>query len=105
MNKKKETISYIKKLIKENGSFAIGQCDGMESLPAVNTMGELMALAEHFYENEVEINIYSRFTGDPIGNPYYLPYESLSMELLQEIEFLCDNWDAQNYQTEKRISN
>ena len=107
MDKKKQTINYIKKLIKENGSFSISEFDGIACLPAVNEMGKLIALAEYFDEDSVEVNIYdpNSFTGDPIGDPYYLPYEELSPELLDEIQDLCDNWDAKNYQTEKRINN
>jgi hypothetical protein len=97
---KKETINYIKKIIKENGSFSIGEFQDIASLPAVNQMGPLVALAEHFDENRVEINIYDAngYTSDPICNSYYLPYEELSLELLDEIQDLCDNWDAKNYQ-------
>ena len=53
------------------------------------------------------VNIYdpNSFTGDPIGDSYYLPYEELSPELLAEIELLCDNMDADNWQTQKKISN
>jgi hypothetical protein len=104
---KKNTISYIKKLIKENGSFSIGEFQDIASLPAVNQMGPLVALAEHFDENRVEINIYDAngYTSDPICNSYYLPYEKLSLELLEEIEQLCDYMDADNYKTQKRISN
>ena len=107
MSNKKETISYIKKLIKENGSFSISEFDGIACLPAVNEMGKLVALAEYFYEDHVLVNIYdpNSFSGDPIGDPYYLPYEKLSHELLTEIELLCDHKDAENWQTQKRISN
>jgi hypothetical protein len=107
MSKKKEVISHIKKFIKENGNFAIGECNGMECLPSVNEMGKLVALAEHFYENYVEINIYdeSSFTSNPIADSYYLPYEELSIELLQEIDIHCENWEAEKLKTEKRISN
>lgn len=101
MQNKKNTISYIKKLIKENGSFSISEFDGIACLPAVNEMGKLVALAEYFYEDHVLVNIYdpNSFTGDPIGDPYYLPYEQLSPELLAEIEDLCDCWDAQKMET------
>ena len=107
MQKKNEIITYIKKIINENGSFSINEFEDIACLPAVNEMGKLVALAEYFDEDNVMINIYdpSSFTSDPIGDPYYLPYEDLSLELLTEIQDLCDNWDAQNYQTEKRISN
>jgi len=103
MTNKQETISYIKKIIKENGSFSINEFDGIACLPAVNEMGKLVALAEHFYENEVEINIYdpNSFSSDPISDPYYLPYEELSIELLAEIQDLCDCWDAQKMETKK----
>ena len=104
---KKNTISYIKKLIKENGSFSIGEFQDIASLPAVNQMGPLVALAEHFYNDSVCVNIYdsNSYTGDTICNPYYLAYEDLSLELLEEIEQLCDYMDADNYKTQKRISN
>jgi hypothetical protein len=107
MQNKKNTISYIKKLIKENGSFSISEFDGVACLPAVNEMGKLVALAEHFYEDKVEVNIYepNSFSSDPISEPYYLPYEELSLELLAEIEELCDYKDAENFKTQKRISN
>ena len=101
MQNKKETISYIKKLIKENGSFSISEFDGIACLPAVNQMGKLVALAEHFYEDRVEVNIYdpNSFSSDQIGDPYYLPYEELRLELLAEIQDLCDCWDAQKTET------
>jgi hypothetical protein len=101
MQNKKQTISYIKKLIKENGSFSIGEIDGIEWLPAVNEMGKLVALAEHFYEDHVEVNIYnpSNYLNDPIANPYHLTYEELSPELLNKIEDLCNCWDAQKMET------
>ena len=104
---KKNTISYIKKLIKENGSFSIGEFQDIVSLPAVNQMGQLVALAEYFDKDSVEINIYdaNSYSSDPICNSYYLPYEELSLELLEEIEQLCDYMDADNYKTQKRISN
>ena len=106
MQNKKNTISYIKKLIKENGSFSISEFDSIASLPAVNEMGNLVALAEHFYEDKVEINIYdAKYSSEQISDSYYLSYEELSEELLAEIEELCDKIDAQNYQTEKRICN
>ena len=98
---KKNTITYIKKIIKENGSFSIGEYEDIASLPAVNQMGPLVALAEYFYENNVEINIYDAngYSSDPICNSYYLPYEELSLELLDEIQNLCDCWDAQKMET------
>lgn len=101
MQNKKQTISYIKQLIKENGSFSISEFDGIACLPAINEMGKLVALAEYFHEDMVEINIYdpNSFTGDPIGDPYYLPYEQLSQAILDEIEALCDNWDARKMET------
>jgi hypothetical protein len=104
---KKNTITYIKKIIQENGSFSIGEYEDIASLPAVNQMGTLVALAEHFYKDSVEINIYdsNSFTSDPVSNPYYLTYEELSIELLEEIEDLCHYIDAENFQTQKRISN
>ena len=107
MNKKKQIISYIKKIIKEQGGFSIGEIDGIDWLPPVNEMGKLVALAEYFYENYVEINIYNpnSHTSDQIADSYYLPYEKLSLELLIVIEELCDCWEAKNWETEKRISN
>jgi len=100
MQNKTNTISYIKKLIKENGNFSISEFDSIACLPAVNEMGNLVALAEHFYEDKVEINIYdAKYSSDQISDSYYLSYEELSEELLAEIEELCDCWDAQKMET------
>jgi hypothetical protein len=105
-NKKKIIINYIKKLIKKYGCFSIGEIDGIDWLPPVNEMGKLVALAEVFHENYVEVNIYNpnSHSSDPIEDPYYLPYEKLSLELLVKIEELCDCWEAINWETEKTIS-
>jgi hypothetical protein len=106
MQNKKQTISYIKKLIKKNGSFSITEFEDIACLPAVKELGKFVGLAEYFYEDKVLVNIYDpeSFSSDLIDE-YFEKYENLDLELLIEIEALCDNWDAQNYQTEKRISN
>ena len=107
MSRKKEIIKYIKKLINENGSFSVSDIDGIVSLSPVNKMGKLVAIAENFDKDSVQVHIYdpNSFTGGSIADPYYLTYDELSLELLEEIEELCDYIDAENYKTKKRISN
>ena len=106
MNKKKEVINYIKKLIKENGSFAIGELDYFDSSPCIGSIGTVVGLAEYFTEDYVEINVYhtSSFSSDAIES-YEEKYENLSEEVLDEIYFLCQEYEAQTLKTEKRISN
>ena len=103
---KEETIQAIKNILKTYGCFATGELDYIESIPAVNIMGSMVALAEYFTEDYVEVNIYQTksFSSDAIET-YEEQYENLGEEVLHGIHQLCEQWEAETLQTEKRIQN
>jgi hypothetical protein len=92
---KEQIIEEIKKIIVEVGGFGIGEVeeDGISYSPCVNEMGNLVALAEEFNLNEVEVNVYNpnSFSSDPIDD-YTLTYEELDKDVLEEILALCEQY-------------
>ena len=56
--------------------------------------------------DEVEVNVYepSSFSSDSVDE-YTLTYEELDKDVLEEILFICGHYEAEQIQTEKRISN
>lgn len=104
---KQETIQEIKRLLSIYGCFAIGELDDVSTqAPCTTSIGSVVALAEYFTEDNVEINIYqtNSFSSDPIETIDDV-YENLTEDILAEVLQLCQQWEAQSIQTEKRISN
>ena len=58
--KKTSVIRKIQRIIEEWGSFGSGEVEvgGETNSPCVNTMGNMVALAEYFNKDEVEVNVY-----------------------------------------------
>jgi hypothetical protein len=107
--RKPTIIKHIKRIIEEWGAFGSGEVEGSLGetySPCVNSMGGLVALAEYFNLNEVEVNIYqpSGFSSDPIDS-YTVSYEDLSKDALEEILDLCDQYDVNNFKTKQRCEN
>jgi hypothetical protein len=52
------------------------------------------------------VNVYepSSFSSDPVDT-YEQDYGFLSEDVLNEIHFVCEQWEAECIRTEKRISN
>jgi hypothetical protein len=102
---KRTIIKSIKKIIDNYGSFSIKEVEGDESI-CVNNMGNLIALAEYFDNTGIEVNVYepSSFSSDEIDS-YELTYEELSNDVLKEILFLAEMYEAEQQKTLKRISN
>ena len=103
---KRTIIKNIRKIIAEFGGFHIGEVGYMEAQGiCVNEMGNFVAIAEGFF-NEVEVNVYepSSFSSDSVDE-YTLTYEELDKDVLEEILFICVHYEAEQIQTEKRISN
>ena len=69
-------------------------------------MGKFVAIAEFFAEDHADINVYepSSFSSDELDS-YETTYEELNVDVLTEILFVCEQWEAEQLQTEKRISN
>ena len=105
-NMKEDLINYIKNILKTYGCFNLGELDVNNDGVFVNEMGSLIALAEYFTEDYVEVNVYkpSSISSDALET-YETDYEDLSVDILQEILDKCQTWEAQSLQTEKRISN
>jgi hypothetical protein len=106
---KRTIIKRIQKIIQEWGAFGSGEVEGSLGetySPCVNSMGGLVGLAEYFKLNEVEVNVYEpeSFSSDPI-HTYTEAYENLSKDALEDILNLCEQYDAIQYKTQKRISN
>ena len=97
-------IKSIKKIIGNYGGFSIKEVEGVESI-CVNNMGNLVALAEYFDNTGIEANVYepSSFSSDEIDS-YELTYEELSKDILEEILFLAEMYEAEQQKTLKRIS-
>ena len=106
---KRTIIKKIKAIIAEWGSFGFAEIEsamGSVYSPCVSSMGNLVALAEHFNLNEVEVNVYdpNSFSSDPIDD-YTITYEELSKDVLEEILDIAEAYDVDQYKTLKRISN
>ena len=90
--KKADLIARIKEVIKAYGDFSVSDVEADYS-PCVNTMGNLVALAEGFTPTMVEINVYEPegFSSDSMQT-YTLEYNELTKEILQEIYNLAKAW-------------
>lgn len=103
---KEDLINYIKNILKANGCFNLAELDENNDGVFINEMGSLIALAEYFTEDYVEVNVYkpASFSSDAIET-YETDYEDLSVDVLQNILEKCLTWEAQSIRDEKRVSN
>ena len=107
--RKPTIIKNIKRIIEKWGAFGSGEVEcslGETYSPCVNSMGGLVALAEYFNLNEVEVNVYDpeSFSSDAM-HTYTVSYEDLSKDALEEILDLCDQYDVNNFKTKQRCEN
>jgi hypothetical protein len=91
---KKEIIKLIKDIIENNGSFNVCELD--DSGVVVGELGKFVGIAESFNKDYVEINVYepSSFSSDEVDS-YEEQYENLSEDVLNEIHFICKQWEAE----------
>jgi len=103
---KTELIKRITDILKVNGCFSIGELEFETPGICVGELGKFVGLAEYFTEDYCEVNVYepSSFSSDPIDT-YEEKWENLSEDVLNEIHFVCEQWEAECIRTEKRISN
>ena len=100
---KKEIISQIRTIIENYGSFTTFDVDA-DSSPVIGTLGSAFMLAEHFELNGVDGYLY--LNGDENERDIeFILYENLSLDCLEEILSLAQNYEAEEMKTEKRISN
>lgn len=103
---KTEIIKRITDIIKVNGCFSVGELEYETNGVVVGELGKFIGVAEFFNEDHADINVYdpSSFSSDEIDS-YEEQYEFLSEDVLSEIHFICEQWEAECIRTEKRISN
>lgn len=103
---KTEIIKRITDILKINGSFSIGELEEETTGICVGELGKFVGLVEYFTEDYCEVNVYepSSFSSDPV-DIYEQDYGFLSEDILNEIHFVCEQWEAECIRTEKRISN
>jgi len=104
-SKKQKLIEKIKSIINEWGSFSVGEVEA-DCSPCVNSMGGLVALAEHFNAENVGIEVYepTSFSSDS-QESYTMTYEELEVDVLEEILTLAEQYEASEYKTFKRCRN
>ena len=103
---KQELIERIKNIIKVNGCFSISELEGETPSICSGELGNYVGLLEYFTENYVEQNIYdpTSMSSDAIDS-VETEYEAFNEDTLQEILFVCEQWEAECIRTDKRISN
>lgn len=88
---RKEKITKIKKILDDWGATSVGELE-LDHSPLVNSIGdEIVALAEDFDKDEVEIVVYH---GEHEIDSFYMPYEDLSEDVISEIFEIMKNYDA-----------
>jgi hypothetical protein len=103
---KKTMIKRINTIIKEHGSFSIGELEHVDCSPCVGELGRYVGLAEYFEVGKAQVNVYmpSGFSSDP-EDEYDMSYVFMEKYVLEEILRLAEIWEAESLQTEKKISN
>jgi len=104
---KKIIIKNIKRIINEWGSFGAGEVDQNDGQSVgVGQMGALIALAEYFNLDGAEVEVYdTNSCNDNSIHSYTKDYELMTKDELQDILIICEFYEADQLQTEKRISN
>jgi len=97
MAHKEKLIEKIKSIIKDYGSFTIGELDGGTSIEYFS-LGKIVFLIESFNHNNVEVFTYDSIKDDELESGNMVNYEELSDEILEEIAELAEDWKE-----EKRI--
>lgn len=99
---KVEKISEIKRIIGEWGSVTSSELQ-LESSPCINSIGNgknnVSQLIEHFYNDGVDAVTYHDEI--ELGEEYF-NYEDLSDEIIDEIYFIMEEYEADMLKTMKR---
>lgn len=97
-----DNISNIKRIINTFGSFGISDVEA-ESSPVIESIGSnLHQLAERFYPDGVDAVTYVNET--EISDEF-IEYEQLDDDVIDEINTIAENYEADCLRTEKRIAN
>lgn len=105
-NQYKIRIESILTIIKKWGSFSVGELEHATNGVCVNEMGSLVAIAETFTADHADIEVYEpdSFSSDSVDS-YTMKYEEMDIDALDEILFICEQWEAEQLRDEDRLSN
>ena len=99
--KKERLIERIRTIIEQDGNFTTADVMATSS-PVVKTMGKNSCmLAERFNKHGADCEIYVH---DINTDSDTVEYEDMSMDVLEEILSLAEEWSAICYKTMKRAS-
>ena len=103
---KADIIKNIRTIIERCGNFGSGEVEigGETSSPCVNSMGGLVALAEYFTRDEVDIEVYEpdSMSSDSMHS-YKMEYKELDEDTLIKILEMAEYFEADQEKTAKRI--
>ncbi len=104
VSRKTELIEKIKAIIANWGEFGVVEVDGADGI-CLNEMGGMVALAEYFTYDNVDVEVYnpSGFSSDSVDS-YTEEYENLSEEDLEAILVVAELYDVEQEKTYKRIA-
>lgn len=92
---REEKINYIQSIIKKYGKFNISEIDTNDcGSPQVNSMGSLIAYAEHFDQYGATCYIYN--SCNDLLDTYFLEYSLLNDNTIDEIYQLVELWKDEN---------
>jgi hypothetical protein len=91
---KEDLISEIKEILEEYGHFNTKKLSN-DCSPSIETKGSLIHLVEYFSKGYCEVKVYKNW--DDCVDSYYLSYEELNIETLEEILHLCKEWEQINF--------
>ncbi len=102
--RKQTLINKILAIIKEHGKFGISDVE--DETICISTMGDLTAEADFFCKEDVQVKIYrpSGVSSDAITS-YYVEYEELEKDVLEEILRVAENYAVECDKTFKRTLN
>jgi hypothetical protein len=91
---KTDLIVEIKEIIDNYGTFGVAEVEASCSPSVPNQKGNLSHLIEYFHKERVNVEVYGNWE-NAIDN-YFLTYEELEIETLEEILELCQAWQEIN---------
>lgn len=93
--KKKKLILLIRKHLQKNGAFGIGELEEPKSI-YVGELGDIVALAEYFTMQDVEVFVYhTGSSNSDCIHQYKMDYDKLSVQQLTDILASCVQYELQ----------
>jgi len=97
-------IGNIKRIIGRYGYFTTFDVEA-DSSPSINSIGNVMQLAECFYLDYATCTTYIGSREESEEDLTYEQLGSVDPFIVEHISSLADDWEAESLRTEKRIAN